>query len=348
VTPAGGAISGFIGDRIGGVKGEQPSQPALFGLPPGGGEVLVNSERGPWIVKTDGSRRLLGDYEDASWSPHGLYVVATRGRQLAAVTPEGQVRWSLARADPITMARWSPDGFRIAYRSGDSLRVVNADGSGDRLLAKKTASAAPAWRPGVGHVVAWAQPGGRISIADSDRRKLRWSAPSRGRPLELAWSADGERLAELTPGSVWVYSASGRLIADLALGSGPFPTGVAGEPRFMAFARQGHDLAIVEPPLGDQTDVVLWRADRTGPGRPALQPKPVKRPLFAGPGDITGLAWSPRGSSLLVAWRSADQWLFLRPGGKGIAAVSHIVRQFDPGGGSGSRFPSVSGWCCPP
>jgi hypothetical protein len=50
----------------------------------------------------------------------------------------------------------------------------------------------------------------------------------------------------------------------------------------------------------------------------------------------------------LVAWRSADQWLFLRPGGKGIAAVSHIARQFDPGGGLESSFPSVSGWCCPP
>ena len=51
---------------------------------PAAGELLVESAQGPWIVHDDGSKRLLGDSDAATWSPHGLFVAATGGRELVA------------------------------------------------------------------------------------------------------------------------------------------------------------------------------------------------------------------------------------------------------------------------
>ncbi|MGV1049901.1 MAG: GIDE domain-containing protein, partial [Solirubrobacterales bacterium] len=80
------------------------------------------------VVGPDGSRRLLGEYGSATWSPRGLYVAVAAGRTLSAVEPDGTPHWSLSAAGPISDPRWSPSGFRIAYRSGRQLRVTAADG----------------------------------------------------------------------------------------------------------------------------------------------------------------------------------------------------------------------------
>src|SRR5205814_5470534 len=110
--------------------GIEHAEPALVALP-SAGRLLVDSTAGPWIVGADGSKRLLGRYTAASWSPHGLFEVAVRGHELAALDPKGTVRWSLERAGLVHDARWSPDGYRIAYLAGSTLRVVAGDGSGD-------------------------------------------------------------------------------------------------------------------------------------------------------------------------------------------------------------------------
>ena len=52
---------------------------------------------GSRVVEQDGSKRLLRPYREASWSPFGRFVVATRANELVALTPGGTVRWSLAR-----------------------------------------------------------------------------------------------------------------------------------------------------------------------------------------------------------------------------------------------------------
>src|SRR5439155_818149 len=61
--------------------GIEQAEPELFSLPTGG-RLLVSSSSGPWIVQPGGSRRLLGRYRDASWSPHGLYLTVTRENEL--------------------------------------------------------------------------------------------------------------------------------------------------------------------------------------------------------------------------------------------------------------------------
>ena len=127
-------------------------QPALVHVP-GGGRLLVQGGDGAWVVFADGAKRRLGGYAGAAWSPHGRFVIAWQGSELTALDPGGRVRWSLARAGRVDMARWAPvDGFRIAYLAGDELRVVNGDGTGDRRFAAARRDVAPAWRPDDAHV----------------------------------------------------------------------------------------------------------------------------------------------------------------------------------------------------
>ena len=75
-----------------------PSAPrarsSLGSLP--AGRLLVSSARGTWIVHGDGTRLRLGRWTAATWSPRGLYVAASRGRELSAVAPNGRVAWTIA------------------------------------------------------------------------------------------------------------------------------------------------------------------------------------------------------------------------------------------------------------
>ena len=130
LSPPGRAVL----DEIRQVVGVEESAPALFSLP-APGRLLVTADSGVWIVDEDGSKRLLGDYREASWSPFGRFVVAARANELVALTPGGTVRWSLARPE-VRLPRWGGNrtDTRIAYFSRGQLRVVGGDGKGDRLL----------------------------------------------------------------------------------------------------------------------------------------------------------------------------------------------------------------------
>jgi dipeptidyl aminopeptidase/acylaminoacyl peptidase len=324
ISPAGAEVRDFVGDALD--VGSEPSQPALTSLP-AAGDLLVDSPQGPWVVQADGSKRLLGDYREATWSPHGLFVAAAAGHELVALDPHGNVRWSLARPGPITTPRWSPDGFRIAYLSGPSLRIVAADGTGNRLLrAAVSPGVAPAWRPGPGHVIAFGDRDGRVQVADAD------SGRSLGRisgvlPLQVAWSADGRRLVVLTENELRSYSAGGELVSAQRI----TPVG----------------RAVAISPSGDIA--VIAQTDRPAESRVlTIDPTGRLRQLFAGPGAFGEIAWSPGGQYLLLSWPSADQWLFLDPDRpRRTVAVSNISRQFSPGGGP-AGFPAVAGWCCAP
>jgi len=68
VSPAGPALVRSVRTAV----GVEHAQPALVALP-AAGRLLVDSAAGPWIVSSDGSKRLLGRYGSASWSPHGLF-----------------------------------------------------------------------------------------------------------------------------------------------------------------------------------------------------------------------------------------------------------------------------------
>ena len=155
-------------DNIREVVGVEKAQPALFSLP-APGRLLVTADSGAWVVEQDGSKRLLGSYREASWSPFGRFVVASRRNELVALTPEGDVRWSLARPN-VRFPRWggTKTDTRIAYITGNELRVVGGDGKGDRVLDRPVPRRAPLWRPGAAHVLAYARPDGTVRVVNTD------------------------------------------------------------------------------------------------------------------------------------------------------------------------------------
>jgi hypothetical protein len=187
VALAGAVVAGLLSppgqavlDEIREVVGVKESQEALFSLPTSG-RLLVTSDAGAWVIDPDGSKRLLGRYREASWSPFGRFVIAARPNELVAVKPDGEVRWSLARPD-VRFPRWggTRTDTRIAYLSRGQLRVVIGNGRGDRLLDRNAALAAPVWRPGPGHVLVYARRDGSVRAVDVDS----------GKPVAVARAAE--------------------------------------------------------------------------------------------------------------------------------------------------------------
>src|SRR5439155_16231097 len=181
--------------------GVDHAAPALFRLP-APGRLLVSGPGGTWVVSADGSKRRLGDYTEAAWSPHGLFVIATAANQLAAVEPaDGTVHWSIARKR-ITFPRWggSRTDTRVAYLSGRRLHIGGGNGVGATSPRGPAAAAriAPAWQPGNRRVLAYVTAAGRVQLLDADAGVVRWVSPAFPGPHALAWSRDGRRLALAT------------------------------------------------------------------------------------------------------------------------------------------------------
>lgn len=323
-TPPGRGLAERLRDAI----APAPAEPLTLPAP---GRLLVLTREGPWIVQKDGSKRLLGAYEDAVWSPQGLFVAATRGGTLAALEPNGRVRWTVSRPDAVGQPRWAPSGFRIAYRSGRSLRVVAGDGTEDRLLAPAAGAAAPAWRPGNVHVLAFADDGGQINVVNTDSGSgflvTRLAAPAK----ELAWTSDGRRLLVLADDRIEVRTTTGRRLQTI---EGPPEQRM----RYLAPA-----------PSGRQVGFTVYD-ERTGSSAVLLADVGASREprtLFTAEGRFESLAWSPDGRWLLVGWPDADQWLFLRaPDVRRVVTVSAVSTEFDPGGSGRGSVPRVVSWCC--
>ena len=312
LSPPGHAVF----ERVRKAVGVEHAAPALFSLP-GGGRLLVVANGEAVVVEPDGAKRPLGAYTDAQWSPHGLYIVATRPGALVALTPSGTVRWTLARRDPRN-PRWegTRTDTRIAYASGGTLRVVAGDGTGDRLLDAHGGSLPPAWDPARLHTLAYVARGDVVLRTAGGTLVWRRALPASG----LAWSSDGRYLAVLSNGRVVVLSGrDGKPVRTVSM--------LGARVTAAAFAPGSHRLAVsVEQSGRSQLHVV--DLDRPGHGKLVL----------AGPGRFGDLAWSPGGGWLLVSWPAADQWVFLH--GSAAHAVGNIRAQF-PGAAE------LSGrWCC--
>jgi hypothetical protein len=312
-SPPGRALINSVREAV----GVENSQPALFSLP-APGRVLVTSVKGPWVVDPDGSRRLLGSYREASWSPFGRYVVATRRNELAALEPDGDVHWSLGRPG-VHGARWGGGrtDTRIAYLDRTGLRVVAGDGTGDRLLVPD-ATGPLAWRPGNDFELAYVS-GEEVLVRDAESGRVHRRA-SRGtsQPASaIAWSGDGKLLLVLSPHSLRVFDPNGRVVAQ------DDPSD-ATEDVAATFLPGTHRVAVVRL-HGTQTDVFDLRTGKT---------------LFHIEGTLRQAVASPNGRWLLLTFPTADQWVFVRlHGAHTIRGVSGIARQF---GGKG--FPLVVGW----
>jgi hypothetical protein len=260
---------------------------------------------------------MLGRYRDGAWSPHGLFVAATRPNELVALDPEGHVRWALPRP-AVRFPSWTGDyrNTAIAYLTTSRLHVVAGDGTGDVDGGGLPAAARipPVWRPGLPHVVTYANTRGGVYAYDVGAGSDFWVGPPviSGRfvePRELEWSDDGQRL---------LLVAHDKLVLFGPRTAKPLSIRVARGITAAAFRPRSHQIALIRG-----SDVLLGR-----------------RVVFRGTGAFGDLAWSPDGHWLLVTWPAADQWVFVRVAGRRrIVAVSGITRQL----GAGAH---VAGWCC--
>ena len=320
LSPPGLAVLGSIRDAV---RGEPNAKPALFSLP-APGQLLVNSDRGAWIVQRDGSKRLLAGYRDASWSPHGLFLAAIHGDELRALEPDGDVHWSIGRP-ALELPRWSNAGNRderVAYISRATLRVVGGDGRGDHALGA-AARVAPAWLPRT-HVLAYANAAGRVVVVDADTGRMLWARRAQERPAGLEWSSDGRFLLVRGASSITVFGTAGRQrLEPLAEGAAPVADA--------SFAAAGAAIAFAQRASGRS---FVWVY-------PKLQPDgTAARRVFVGAGDFERVLWSPNGRWLLLAWPSADQWLFIRSAAvRKVIAVSGIDDAFGPRA-------APAAWCC--
>jgi hypothetical protein len=175
LTPPGRAVVDKVREAIGVEAAEQ----ALFALP-ADGRLLVVSDSGAWVVSQDGSKRRLGDYTAATCSPFGRFVGVGGRNELAALEPDGDIRWKLARPD-VTALAWggTPTDTRIAYLSGGTLRVVAGDGTGDHAIGPADRFR---WLPGRGHRLA-VFAGRRTWVVDADTGAVifREPVPAAGR-----------------------------------------------------------------------------------------------------------------------------------------------------------------------
>ena len=167
--------------------------------------------------------------------------------------------------------------------------------------------------------------GGAIVLRNADSGRLVWRAPINVLPSDLTWSSDGRYLAVTSNHALVVLDSRGRVHRTVtALGDVLVDA---------AFRPHGHELALsLRTPRGSEMRVV----DVDRPGHARL--------LFAGPGAFGDIAWSPDGRWLLLAWPTADQWLFLH--GSRVHAVANIREQFPRQDGLGPLLQLDGRWCC--
>ena len=306
-------------DEIREVVGVERAERALFSLP-SEGRLLVGSDEGVWVVQQDGSKRLLRGYREATWSPFGRFIAATKANELAALEPDGDVRWTLARRGPRSPS-WtgSETDTRIIYRTTTRIHVVAGDGEDDVDVGGPSHRVAPAWRPDGRFTLTYVDTLGRVSAYDLDSGLGPWRPTGRSRrfrePRKLEWSSDGSRLLLLTRRQLVVFGS--RSSKPLAVRNERFADA--------AFRPGSRDIALLRSKDG-VSELIVGR-----------------RTLFRGTGHLTDLTWSANGRWLLLGWPAADQWVFVRADGGAIRAVSEISEQFRSG-----SFPRIEGWCCAP
>jgi hypothetical protein len=335
LTPAGAAVHRLINSAL---SARNPAASNVISLPARGSRLLVTAPGGTWIVRDRGDKHRLGNWDFATWSPHGLYVVGASAHRLAAVDPSGAVAWSAPAEGARYLSWFEPQGSynsRISFVSGSSLWVITGDdrprdqvpgASASWRVATGVAPVAPAWRPGHRYELVYASAKGRIVSIDADTGRRLWTPrPIPSTPKVLAFSVNGSRLLALTSQLATVFDGSGNPLGSVAARARqPFIDG--------ALSPNGRTLAL----LSDRTiTLVGWGA---GPG--------MSQAVFTTRGGgLSQLAWSPDGQWLLATWPAADEWVFIHTSGTpSDQIVSHVSEQFRVAGVK--VFPRIDGWCC--
>ena len=263
---------------------------------------------------TAGARR-LGRWDDATWSPAGLFVAATAGRTLAALDPAtapsagacGRARPSASRAGRRT-ASTSPTAPAATFGSSTATAPTTS------RRASRWRRSPPRWRPSELQTLAWAATDGTVTVENADTAKV--FRTFRGRPRGPA-----ARLVRRRPPAADRRSPQRH---DPRPDDGYVETPRA-PPRRTAARRRLR--ATGQPPRA-----------RGLPRRSHRAPRPRRDPPLRA-GRLHDLEWSPDGRWLLASWPAAGQWLLARASGRPQETAISIEERF----GSGAR---THGWCC--
>ena len=147
------AVERLVRDIVRAPAKPAPTPVADLALP-AGGRLLVSDKDGLFVVTRSGKRTRLGRYDDAAWSPNGLYVVGERRprRSPRSTRPNAALRWTPAAG------RTGEPAALVAGRPAHRLprRRRPADRLGQRRARRARGPRHGARRPGLapGHASA--------------------------------------------------------------------------------------------------------------------------------------------------------------------------------------------------
>ena len=341
LTPAGAAVRDWVGDAVDG--GGDGVRPALTHVP-SGGDLLVSSGSDQFAVGADGTTRLLGSFDNVTWSAHGLYVAGASGQRLAAIEPDGDLRWSITAPGRVSDQTWAPGCCRVGYRSDGGLWVVNGDGTDPHEVVDRVAPVAPAWMPAAydietqssPNVLAYVDDRNRVATIDADSAATSASTELTQEPISVFW-LDRKRILAVEPGGLEIVDTADGFVSRLV-------APVRGRISSAAVAPDGGPVALLSQSGGPvdgsrvRSTLQLLQIGRGGNSQ--------SRTLFSEPGLYDGPVFSPDGSRIELGWRKADQWRFISTAaGVDPVAIGGITRQFD--GGRNGDMPQIDDWCCP-
>ena len=342
LTPAGATVTDWVQTAVGGSGTVTQERPALTHVP-SGGRLLVGTAAGQWLVAEDGSRRFLGDFQNATWSPGGLYVGVSDGSNLTALSPDGTSQWSVPAPGQVEDPAWAPGCCRVAYRSHGGLWVVDGSGNFNHRLAPNVAAVAPSWRPAhydldmqqSRNVLAYVAEGDRLQVVDVDSGRRLADVALSQRPVSIHW---------LSRDRILVAGRDRVEVENLDTGTAE-----------VRYRPHGEEIRGVDAHPGAPTAAALVTGRQGGTGKAhsrlvliGVRPgEPEHRTVFSGLGRYQGPVFSPDGSRVQVGWREAGQWIFV-PTSRDAdpIAVDNIARQFESEGGSGQPPPRIESWCC--
>jgi hypothetical protein len=292
LTEPGQAVGEWVERQLDVAKPAHPKpapRPARRAELPAPGRLLVARPHGGLAIVDGGGRVSLGGWTTGSWSPRALHIAAASGATLAAVKPDGEVRWRFVAPARVADPRWSPNALYVAYRAGSRMHLIWGNGAHDIALPREAASVPPAWRPRSGSTLAWARSDGTVLVQDAYTGAILWRHAGAA-VRHLSWSADGRRLliAGAKHGAVYTLSREGGATA-----------------RRLRLAAGETLAAATFAPTGGRLALAVYAQGRT-----RVRLLGAKAALFEVPGRERSLTWSSDGRWLLAP--SGGNWLLGR------------------------------------